>query len=237
MKLFILPHAGGSAKSYCAFKHFLPQEIELVPLEPSGRGARLGEPFFDNIPDCVTDLIDKNLSLIKSDSFAIFGHSMGTMFACEMTKQLKEKYGLEPVYVFLSGKSAPDDNFFLPIGNNPDDDTIIAFFVEHNMLPVQVTSNEKMLKLFGGILCADIKMSQKYCLTPDKFRFECPVSVLYGEDDEFLKLCDISGWKNFSKSLCDFSSFSGGHFYYSDCKEDVCKLIVKKLSDNPLRNF
>lgn len=65
MKLFILPHAGGSAKSYCAFKHFLPQEIELVPLEPSGRGARLGEPFFDNIPDCVTDLIDKNLSLIK----------------------------------------------------------------------------------------------------------------------------------------------------------------------------
>ena len=31
MVLFFLPHAGGSAKSYCTFKRYLPRDLKVVP--------------------------------------------------------------------------------------------------------------------------------------------------------------------------------------------------------------
>ena len=45
MVLFFLPHAGGSAKSYCTFKRYLPRDLKVVPMELSGRFTRSGEPL------------------------------------------------------------------------------------------------------------------------------------------------------------------------------------------------
>ena len=106
MVLFFLPHAGGSAKSYSAFKRFLPKELTVVPMELSGRFTRYSEPLLDTVEDCVSDLIEKHSAHFRG-SYALFGHSMGTVLVTELVKQAREK-GLEmPVHIFLSGKNPP----------------------------------------------------------------------------------------------------------------------------------
>ena len=43
---------------------------------------------------------------------------------------------------------------------------------------------------------------------------------------------DMNGWGRYTDKNCEVVSFSGGHFYYIPHKEEVCKLICKKLELN-----
>ena len=75
MVLFFLPHAGGSAKSYCTFKRYLPRDLKVVPMELSGRFTRSGEPLLTEVSACVADLIQTHRLLLEQEPYALFGHS------------------------------------------------------------------------------------------------------------------------------------------------------------------
>lgn len=90
MTLFFLPHAGGSARSYCSWKRYLPKDWNVVPLEPRGRGSCSNEDFCGTIQECAAELIEKYGDRFEQP-YIIFGHSMGTMLATELTKQISEK--------------------------------------------------------------------------------------------------------------------------------------------------
>ena len=76
MVLFFLPHAGGSAKSYCTFKRYLPRDLKVVPMELSGRFTRSGEPLLTEVSACVADLIQTHRLLLEQEPYALFGHRL-----------------------------------------------------------------------------------------------------------------------------------------------------------------
>jgi surfactin synthase thioesterase subunit len=43
MRLICLPYAGGSAATYISWARSLPAEVELIALQPPGRGSRMAE--------------------------------------------------------------------------------------------------------------------------------------------------------------------------------------------------
>lgn len=229
MNLFLLPHAGGSAKGYCTMKRFFPQEITLVPLDPAGKGIRAKEKAFEDIPSCVADIIEKNKSLFTDHPYAVFGHSMGTILAMEMIRQLKEKGPSEPVQLFLSGRCAPDEEGAFPVSSDDEDEKIVSFFTDNGLIPEQVIKNKPLMDMFSEILCRDIRMTQKYFITPEQCTASGDISVLYGEDDAFLKGFDMNNWGKFTSGNCTLHKFSGGHFYYSSQQEQFCKCITEKL--------
>ena len=229
MDLLILPHAGGSAKTYCNMKKFFPTEIRLVPLEPSGRGARINEPFCESIEECASDLAERLVLSGESDGYAIFGHSMGTMLAAELVRQLRRRGVSGPEHVFLSGRCALDDKASLRFTASSTDEEITRFFVENELIPSAVVQNEQLFAMFSAILCADIRMTGDYRLTPKDFTFDCDISVLYGRSDKFLCGCDMKRWAAYTNGKCELFEFNGGHFYYSDEKEKLCGIITQKL--------
>ncbi len=229
MILFMIPHAGGSAKSYCSFKKNLPASIKIVPMEIAGRTSRSDEPFFSTIQECAEDLLTRHIDIIKNEKYAFFGHSMGTMIATELVSRIQSAGLPEPEHVFLSGRFAPDEVYDLIGRKNPSDDDILSFFSVNSLLPDSVLSNKDVLNLFSKIICSDVRMTEGYTISPEKVKFRCDISIMYGQDDEFLKVSDMNGWTRFADKKCSFYSFSGGHFYHLDDKKAVCKVITDAI--------
>ncbi len=236
MTLFFFPHAGGSAKSYASFKRFLPKDLNVVTMELSGRFTRSDKPLMHDIESCISELFDSNeklLELLKDGDYAIFGHSMGTILATEFVKQIREKGHPAPIHIFLSGKNAPDENLhcFDDINKVTDQD-IIDFFNNNSMNSSPVIPDAELVAQLNRILCNDVRMAEKYCTTPNQVQFGCDITAIYGTDDTMLKNADMSSWKRYTDKNCEVVSFSGGHFYYTQHKEEVCKLICNKLGLN-----
>jgi surfactin synthase thioesterase subunit len=230
MVLFFLPHAGGSAKSYVSFKRFLPKELTVVPMELSGRFTRMQDPLIDNVPDCVSELIEQHKELLSGD-YALFGHSMGTVLVTELVRQAKEKGLALPKHIFLSGKNPPDEGMhcFETILTASDDE-IVEYFSNNSLSSAApVMPDNSMTKILNRILCTDVRMAERYKATPEDVTFDCDITVFYGESDPLLLDLDMSTWSRFTKGKCEVHSFEGDHFYYTGCKEAVCDIIKEKI--------
>ncbi|MBP3310088.1 MAG: thioesterase [Ruminococcus sp.] len=233
MILFFLPHAGGSAKSYCSFKRFLPASLKVIPMEIAGRSTRSSEPLYNDVSDCCSDLLECHRKSMESEEYAIFGHSMGTLLACELVRQAREKGIPEPKHVFLSGRCSADESATIfSAGKDTSDDEITEFFFSKSLLPKPTAGAEELMAMLSRILCADVRMADRCRFSPEEFRFACDVTVIYGRDDEMLSGFDMHGWQRMTDGSCKVYDFSGGHFYYQEHKEAVCRIITDTLGIN-----
>ncbi|NLT09607.1 MAG: thioesterase [Ruminococcus sp.] len=230
MILFFLSHAGGSAKSYSSFKRFLPKDLTVVPLELSGRFTRSSEAMLTDIPSCAADLLQKHSELIRDGEYALFGHSMGTLMASELVRQAKEQGLGSPAHVFLSGRCAPDEPVkCFPGSDKASDEAIIEFFSANSLSGSAHIADEELARTLNRILCIDVRMANSFSMAASELDFGCDITVLYGTEDIMLKNTDINGWSRFTSGRCETVPMSGGHFYYQQHKEEVCRIICRKL--------
>ena len=90
-KLYIFPHAGGSAQYYAPFAQaFSSSDIKRIAVQYPGRNGTHDLPSFTSIPD-LADQVWKMLSpRDQSDGkVAFFGHSMGALLAFEVAHHSK----------------------------------------------------------------------------------------------------------------------------------------------------
>src|SRR5262249_12403693 len=88
MRLFCLPYAGAGASAYHAWRKTLPSHIDVCPIELPGRGARVGEPFADDLRDLGHEIAGQ-LSPYLDRPFALAGYSMGGLIAFEVASKLR----------------------------------------------------------------------------------------------------------------------------------------------------
>lgn len=231
MTLFFLPHAGGSARSYCSWKRYLPKDWTVVPMEPRGRGNRSHEELCGSIQECAADLLEKYGDQIKHP-YILFGHSMGTMLAAELTKQISEKGLASPDHVFLSGRCALDNAYTVfPKFSEKSDEDIISFFLEKGLFMKKTPANEQLWEIMAKILCADVRMTENYCLSAEDFQFPCNIHIFYGKDDPFLLGCDMEHWSAYTRGNCCVTAYEGGHFYCNDAKEEICSEMISAVNN------
>ncbi len=230
MVLFFLPHAGGSAKSYCSFKRFLPKELNVVPMELSGRFTRSAEPLLTDVESCVKDLISRHHQLLENEDYAIFGHSMGTVLACELIRQAAAQKLNAPLHVFLSGKNPPDEGVHcFENVENASDEEIVDFFSANSLSSNAPVPDEELMKTLNKILCTDVRMAERYSIAPEEISLDCDITVFYGTDDVLMQNVDMNSWQRYTLGKCETIPFSGGHFYYTQHKEEICQIIKNKL--------
>ena len=232
--LFFFPYAGGSAKVYKSWEKSMPSEIEMVYIDPPGRGRRIGEKPCQSIEQMLEDVFDQIKDRLEDGKYAFFGHSMGGIIAHEMVYKIREAGLPEPEYLFLSGRGAPhvegedddDDMHLLP------DDQFIERLNDYGGTPKQVLENKELMDLFLPILRSDFKVCNEYEYSTGEEPFDFGITIFTGLEEE-LSDAKIEGWQKYTKHKLRSNRFPGGHFFLHEekNKHHILRIISRTIFD------
>jgi len=207
--------------------------VRLVPAELAGRGSRMGEPFYADAAEAVRDLLPLVLkTALTSDSYALFGHSMGSLLGYELLHALREEEFPLPSAVFLSGRGAPHCELEEPRWTHmlPDDE-FLEELKSLGGMPAELFKHRELLNMFMPILRADFKLVCEY---EHRMRPPLPLrlSILSGKDDGCVK-GPLGEWERYATGGCELMLFEGGHFFLHERERDVVDAINNMLTEAP----
>lgn len=223
LRLICLPYAGGSASTYMSWAAHLPPEVELIAVQPPGRGTRTGEaPYAAMAP-----LVDELLSVfpeVVDRPYVLFGHSLGSRVAFELALRCQQMGLPLPVSLIASGSRPPHlRRSEHPIHDLPEAE-FIAELRELNGTPEEVLQNEELLQLVIPLLRADFRIAELYLAA--QTRLACPLVVFGGTEDHEVSRQDLDAWRDLSTYDCEIHWIPGGHFFI----EQNRALVLQKVN-------
>jgi medium-chain acyl-[acyl-carrier-protein] hydrolase len=222
LRLFCFPYAGGGGHIYRNWQAGLPPDIEVCPVQLPGRGSRLGEPGFRNMP-ALTEALARVVGPRLDRPFALFGHSMGGIIAFELTRALR------PAHLFVSGCSAPH----IPDEEAPTFDLPEAEFIEKlrsiNGTPAEVFDHPELLQMMLPLLRADFELVETYAYVPGE-PLACPITAIGGLKDEDVTREKLEAWREHSTAAFSLRMLPGGHFFVNTEQASIHRMLAQGLS-------
>lgn len=235
LTLLCLPYSGASAMVYSRWRPKLPQWLQLQPVELPGRGARFDEPLQTDMRTLAMQLAKELRPTLKTP-YALFGHSLGALMACEIAHALRALGCSEPVALFASGTAAPtmradyDRGFAEP----KTDAELIDQLRTLNGTSEEVLANAELMCLTLPILRADFLLCGRY--TPlQRPLLTCPVHVFGGKADRATS-AQLIGWSQESHGSFSVDMLAGGHFFIHDQEARVLRAIKNHLEIHQRRH-
>jgi pyochelin biosynthetic protein PchC len=236
VRLFCFPHAGGAASYYYSLSKALPSDIQVLAIQYPGRQERFREPCITNLTDLSRSIVSELVDLTQETPFAFFGHSMGSVVACEVARSL-EDVGHPVSELFASGRCAP--SFPSRAHHEPlhsmSSETLLAVLLEESGMQAeilrQMLHDQDFIDLILPAIRADFQAIETYSYQPGQ-PLSCPISVLIGDNDLNVNRDGAGAWAAHTTASCRVHLFPGGHFYLDDeaVLGDIAKLITEKMS-------
>lgn len=230
IRLFCIPHAGGSATSFISWKKLLNDAVDLHPIELRGHGKRNEEPLYKSISDAVNDLYAIISPLLDDLPYALLGHSMGSIIAYELGRKIQQNNRPEPIHMFFSGRYPPYLKECEIKIHTLNDEQFIREFVKLGGLSAEFLENEALMNYMTPILHADCEIVENYLIAQEIVQFKCDISILTGTYDHTCKKEELERWKECTQQKCTIYSFDEDHFFLHKQKNDVIKVILRVLS-------
>jgi len=232
LKLFCLPHAGGSARVFMPWKRYISDFIELCPIELSGRGSRMNEPFYQTFEEGLNDvfqIIVKKLDDSPSP-YALFGHSMGGMITYELSHRIQKIGFKNPMHIYFSGMKVPG------APTPKKDDKVSDEWIEERIrrlggIPEELMNNKDVLKLFMPVLRSDFHMLETRQPSNKYEKLNTDITILNGASDD-LVTNDSEKWQTVTSKKLNVHTFEGGHFFINQHVELVVKIINQTLESD-----
>lgn len=233
LTLLCLPYSGASAMVYSRWRRKLPAWIEVRPVELPGRGARLAEPLSTDLAALARQLASEQ-SLAAHRPYAILGHSLGALLACELAHELQALGCPPPVALFACGTAAPSrrEGYDGPEWREPKSDAeLIRDLRDLQGTSEEVLANEELMALMLPILRADFLLCGRYVYR-QRPPLRCPLHVFGGADDRASEE-QLLAWRQESQGEFSLTMFPGGHFFIHEQEERVLAALAGALQ--PLR--
>ena len=229
IKLFCLPHAGGSSVSFQRWKSKVNPLINVCPIELKGRGIRSNEAFYQNFEEAIDDIYNVLVSSIDGP-YAILGHSMGSWLALELYyKLLQEKVSL-PLHMIFSGNRAPYSERKEVIYHKLTSEEFRKAIQKIGGVSNEIFENQEIFSIFEPILRADFRMIENYCYKEKVNKIHCNMTIMTGKEDPKITSSDLIGWKKYAGANCDIFKLDGGHFFIQENIPEVTKIINQIFS-------
>ncbi len=224
--LYCLPYAGGGAQIFMKWNNFLPEQVEVCPIQLPGRWTRYREQPFKKITDLVNALIEK-LPVHTNKQFALFGHSLGAIIAFEFCRKLRKIKGPKPVKLFIAGRSAPQIPLkHEPISKLPNHEFIDKINTYYNGIPDELLHNYELLELLLPVMRADMEMDETYSYLSEP-PLDFPFSAFGGLQDPNELQEDLEAWKEHTTSSFTLHMIEGKHFFIHTAEQ----IFLQKLSN------
>ncbi|MEW6994401.1 thioesterase II family protein [Colwelliaceae bacterium MEBiC 14330] len=223
LKIICFPYAGGNSSTYISWSEKLPSNVELVIIQAPGRGTRLGETAHSNM-DCLINELIKVAPDILDRPYILFGHSLGSRIAFELMDKLKQLNYPLPLHFIASASSGPHKKLTKKSIYHLSDKEFIVELEKLNGTPQAVLKDKELMKLFMPLLRADFEIADNYNYTGNTI-FNCPISVLGGEDDMNISHANLNSWGEFFTMNANIYLLPGNHFFIDSHKEMVIEKV------------
>ncbi len=230
LRLFCFPYAGTGASIFRTWSDGLPADIEVCPVEFPGRGTRLMETPFTQLPPLVQALAQA-LAPLLDKPFAFFGHSLGALVGFELARQLRRQSGVQPIRLFVSAARAPQ----IPHRNRsihalPEGEFLVELR-RLNGIPGKVLEEAELMQIMLPILRADFAVYETYAYVTEP-PLNCPISAFGGLLDQRVSRGDLEAWRNQTNGSFSLRMFPGDHFFWNTTQSLLLKVLSQKLREH-----
>ena len=222
--LFCFPYAGGNKRLYENWQEHLPPSIRVYPIEYPGRGTKTKEKLASNLEQ-ILSYLEKEIGDVPKGRFAFFGHSLGAIIAFELALILRDKYGIEPIALFLSGCPSPDTATHLSSNSTQDNGTFIETLQKLNGIPPSLLQSKEFKDFFLPILRTDFSLMDGYDRKATKVSF--PLVLFGSNQDPIASLSDMNEWADWSEQKIELYEMEGDHFFVHEPKQILPHIAAK----------
>lgn len=227
LRLFCFPFGGGGASVFNTWVDLMGDDVEVRALQLPGREGRYGEAIEQNVDQLVAKIVQV-LGNYQDKPFAIFGYSLGSMLAFEVTRALRRQNMQLPFHLFLAALNAPQ----LPPTHPPIADLADKEFidqVEYYYQPGgEAWNNLELRELLLPILRKDIKLYENYDYKSEP-PLSCPIDIFAGKDDRSTPLETTRDWTEQTTEHMSHHVFEGGHFFIDHSLVDIQRIVATGL--------
>lgn len=228
MKLFYLPHAGGTANSMYKWSGGLKRFIEPISLELSGRGSRYNEELYSGFIDAVKDIFEIFKKNVGDDDYVLVGHSMGATLIYELYYKILSSGLKLPIHMFFSGSKPPHTRQENEKICMLEDDLFLNEIKKFGGLSDEMLNIDKFKKIFTPLLKEDYRILEDYKFSNKDSKIKCNISVMYGNED--LSYEELRGWERLA-NMCFYEAFNGGHFYIDSNATKFASYINRRIME------
>lgn len=228
IRLFCLPYAGGGSVAYRTWADSLLPSVEVCAVELPGRGMRLREKAFTRMEPLVQAIATALLPHLDKP-FALFGHSMGAIVSFELARLLRQNYGISPVYLFVSGRRAPQIPHPKPPTYNLPEPAFLAELRRLNGTPKAVLENAELLQLLLPIVRADFEAIETYIYQAQP-PLECPIAAFGGLSDTETNIDNLEAWANQTTAAFSLQMLPGDHFFLHSAQSQLLQYLISALA-------
>ncbi len=227
-KLFIFPHAGGSAQYYVPFAKTFATDIKRVAVQYPGQRGKQDFASFTSLP-ALADEVCKMVSPDKEGGvhgppIAFFGHSMGGLLAFEVARRFEEA-GRPITALFVSACAAPGRVGYEDIPET-DDGLLAAVSTMTGASPEFMQNPEFAAAILPTL--RGLKAIANYNCPPE-VTLSCPIHAFYGDDDEIATAAKVTPWSERTTAGFTTREFKGHHFYLNDHLGDLVPDVEQKI--------
>jgi surfactin synthase thioesterase subunit len=228
VRLFCLPYVGGAASVYEPWRGAVGDDVEVCPVEPPGHQTRLREPAIGRL-DVLVDALASAITDELDVPYALFGHSLGSLVAFELARELRRRGADEPRALFVSGGPAPRLPRVHPPVHAASEAEVIARLRALGGLPDEVLAEPELLRLFLPMIRADFAVFETY-----EYRsgspLSCPVVAFTGSEDTDVPFARVEPWSVESTGRFEHHVLPGGHFFVHTARTALLNLVRGELA-------
>jgi len=248
-RLFCFPYAGGGLVSFRTWPQLLDRAVELVAIEPPGRGTRIKETAVNDLDAFVKRLLSEIVHWLDRPA-AFFGHCLGglTMFAtlCALpeasARYVKHAFacGVRPPQL-LRRRGAFEDNLLYDMMLHPQFDIGAAPYAQPNDVFADIIRQfdtpaadrmleiPKLRQVLLPTIRAEFEMASNYKHQPVE-PFSFPISSFIGDLDPWVSTEDSVGWGEFTRGGFTNHVRKGSHFLMADDREYILQTINREFA-------
>lgn len=227
MRLFCLPYAGGGAMTYRRWADSLSPSVEVCAVELPGRGMRLREKPFTRL-DALVEAIAIAIRPDLDKPLALFGHSMGAIVSFELARLLRRQYGIDPVYLFVSGRRAPQIPHPKPPTYNLPEPAFLAELRRLNGTPAAVLENTELLQLVLPTVRSDFEALETYRYQPEP-PLDCAIAAFGGLSDAETNIQELEAWTEQTTAAFSLYMLPGDHFFLDSAQAQIVQCLTQHL--------
>ncbi|WP_051645236.1 thioesterase domain-containing protein [Labrenzia sp. DG1229] len=233
VKLYVFPHAGGTATGMRHWSEIFAPQIELRVVEAPGRDRTyIKAPEMIDVMEMASllagDISREQFEAAVTD-YAFLGHSLGALLAFETARQMNRSKMKMPVHLFVCGHRAPHLPAKRDIIHNLDDAAFDQALSTLGGTPPEIMESADLLDLIRPTLRRDIRAAEIYNCDNSAL-LNIPITAFGGSSDSFVTFSEIREWQRWTTNRFSFAMFEGGHFFLEDRLEELANRVSKSLS-------